>query len=909
MAKKKIFELAKELGVRSKTIVEKCKAEGLEDYVKTHMSPVSAGLEETIRDWFSVDETAAEHTAVETTEHVDIEAEKEAAAKERKRRGKTKAEERAEAEALAKAEEEAKAAAEAEAQAKADAEAQAVADAQAAADAEAEAAQAEDAVDAEVAEEPADAEAEVAEEPVAEEPAEKASAKSVRPAGPQVVPKPAQLKGPRVIRVEKPDYAPRPTPRMGGAGGGMGGGRGRAVDLMAERNRVGADMQPPPASAARKGGKGGAAAAKRNPRRKGTTGRSFQNSGEKLKEWRNADMAERASRIAGANRHRRRATTQRGGMAISTGAKSGRVEIEEPITVKGLSSTTGIKTSDIIKKLMGQDILVTINQTIDTSMAELIMTDFDIELVVAEAKTASDELLDQLSEREVGKMVSRAPVVTFLGHVDHGKTSLLDWIRKAKVATGEAGGITQAIGAYRHDMEDKHVVFLDTPGHEAFTAMRARGANMTDVVVLVCAADDGVMPQTVEAINHAKAAGVPIIVALNKIDVPNANPEKAFGQLTEHGLQPQEWGGETELIKTSAITGEGMDELVDLLSMEAEMLELKAEVDAPASGYVVEARMDQGKGAVATLLNLNGTLEIGEVVVAGNSYGRIRQIYSDTGDRIKTAGPAMPVAIMGLDEVPDAGDKFYVVDDIEQARKVAESRRQAARGKQLAEASSAPKTLAEMLGKIEAGEKHEVSVILKADVQGSIEAITGSLEKINTDEVSLKVIHTAVGGITTGDVTLASAGDAVIIGFNVVADAKARRLAEEKKIEVKSYRVIYDIIDDMRLALEQGLAPELREEVLGQAEIRQTFKVSRLGTIAGCYVTEGLADRNAKVRIIRDSVVIEDERTLDSLKRIKDDAREVKAGLECGIKLKGYNDIKEGDILEFYKTIEIARRL
>jgi translation initiation factor IF-2 len=881
---KRIFEIAKELGVRSKDVLEKCKAEDLD--VKNHMASVSAGLEETIRDWFSAE--GSEHTAVETAEHVDIEAAKAAAEKERKRRAKKKEQEQADApqeppaegdesqdapaeEAPVPAEEEAPAE---ELQPAAEEPAQAVAEADPP--------------------EPDQPEEQPAEQPQAQEPEPEEKDEDVKPAGPQVVPAPAQLKGPRVVRVEKPDYIPRPQPRQVQVDQGppqLGGGThqrkaGESEDEAKKRTR-------------------------RSPRRKGRSG--VAEAGEKLREWRRRDLDERNQRIHGGGatlRRSRGSTRGKGGARQSaSGVKSGQVEIAEPLTIKNISATTGVKSGEIIKKLMTQGMMATINEVIPAETAEAIMAEYDIELVIARDKTAEEQLMETLAERPEGEKTPRPPVVTFLGHVDHGKTSLLDHIRKTTVANGEAGGITQAIGAYRHDFGEQHVVFLDTPGHEAFTAMRARGANMTDVVVLVVAADDGVMPQTIEAINHAKAAEVPIVVALNKIDVPNANINRALGQLAEHDLQPQEWGGNTEVIHTSAQTGEGIDELVELLSLEAEVLELTGEYDAPASGYVIEARMDPGQGPLATILNLNGTLRVGDVVQAGRGFGYVRQIYNDRGQAIDEAPPATPVAITGLDEVPEAGDRFFAVEDIDTARNVAEQRRSEQRSQTLARADTAPRSLDELIGKIEAGEATELNLILKADVQGSIEAIVGALEKLGTDEVKLRVLHTGVGGITTGDVTLAGASGAMIIGFNVVADPTARRLADEQHVDIRLYRVIYDITEDVRRALEEGLAPEVREETLGQAQVRQLFKISRLGTIAGCYVTEGVVQRNAKVRLIRDNVVVEDERTLDSLKRGKDDAREVKSGLECGIKLAGFDDLKEGDVLEFYQRVEVARTL
>jgi translation initiation factor IF-2 len=892
---KRVFELARELGVTSKVILQKCRAEGLE--IKNHMSALSAGLVATISEWFSEDQGT--HTAVETAEQVDLAKARAAAKKSRRRKAKkAKAPER---------EAEGKEAAAAEA-AVAEAPVEAKAEAQAAEPALAEAPAPEAPAGAEAL--PAQAEAVAEAPPQAAEPARiaepqeaEAEKKEERivPAGPQVVPKPVELKGPRVVRVEAPETVARPYsyrtgPRRAGP-------------------EAPAETQPLPAGGKRRTREGepvqeaderGKKTKRRSPRRKG--GRSAD-SGEKLREWRDQDLLERSQRLAaaGTGLRRHRPSVSRKVSPTPTRARAGRVEIEEPITIKRLSAATGIKSAEIIRRLMQAGTLATVNQVIGQEQAEAVMLDFDIELAVKRAKTAEEELLEAFSARGDGEKVPRAPVATFLGHVDHGKTSLLDYIRKTSVAEGEAGGITQRIGAYRYDRAGSHVVFLDTPGHEAFTAMRARGANMTDVVVLVVAADDGVMPQTVEAISHARAANVPIVVALNKIDVPNANIQRALGQLAEQGLQSRQWGGETEVVQTSAVTGEGIEELVETLSLEAELLELKASPDGAANGYVIEAQMDPGRGVVARLLVLNGTLRVGDILLAGQGYGRVRQMTDDHGRAIDEAGPATPVEVAGLDGLPEAGDRFFVVEDLDRARAVSEERRQQARTRTLA--ASPPRTLEAIFNQIEAGELSEVALIVKADAQGSVEAICGSLEKLNTDQVRVNILHAAVGGISTGDVTLAEASDAIIIGFNVVPDNAARQMAEAKSVEIKLYRVIYDLIDDIRKALEEGLAPEIREETLGRAEIRQVFKISRVGTVAGCFVVDGNVSRNARVRVIRDNIVIEDERTLESLRRFKDDAREVRAGLECGLKIAGYDDIREGDVLEFYQQVEVARKL
>jgi translation initiation factor IF-2 len=650
---------------------------------------------------------------------------------------------------------------------------------------------------------------------------------------------------------------------------------------------------------------------RRSPRRRAGTGRSAEGVGTDGLPWRERDLQERSARLtaaAGGGLRRHRASVARkGGGQLRPTVKLGKVEIDEPISVKSLSAATGLKAAEIIRKLMETGTLVTTNQNLSIALAELAVADYDIELDIRRERTAEMEVAEQIEARPTGEMVMRAPVVTFLGHVDHGKTSLLDRIRHTAVAGGEAGGITQHIGSYRYDIGDKHVVFLDTPGHEAFTAMRARGANMTDVVVLVVAADDGVMPQTAEAINHAKAANVPIVVALNKVDLPNANIQRAMAQLAERGLNPREWGGNVEVIQTSATTGKGIDDLVEVLSLEAELLELKAEIGAPASGFVIESEIDPARGPLARLLVRNGTLKVGDIVLAGRSHGRVRQLIDDKGKEILSAGPSTPAEVAGMDGVAEAGDKFYVVADLDQARTAAEDRRHRMRTRQLAAGPKA--TLESLLSKIEQGKTSEVPLIIKADVQGSIEALTGSLEKLSTTEAKVNILHAAVGGITTGDVTLAEASAALIIGFNVVPDSSARQLAEDKGVDIRVYRVIYDIVDDVHKALEEGLTPEIREETLGRAEVRQVFKVSRVGTIAGCHVLDGVVNRNARVRVIRNNIVVMDERTLESLKRFKDDVREVRSGMECGLKIAGFDDIKEGDTLEFYKTVEVARSL
>ena len=910
---KRVFELAREIGVRSKDVLLKCRAEGLE--LKNHMATLSAGLQATIQEWFSEvdDESAAVHTAVETSEHVNLAEAREEARKTRRRR-KPKLEPEPEPEEITPEAEQV--AAEAppelavgEAGVAGEVAAEVPSGEQAVAIAEPPAVEAvapAEVIEGEVPPEPS-AEAPVAEEapepepPPEEEPPEP----KVQAVGPQVVPKPATLKGPRVIRVEQPDYVSIPSRRRPSAE------RPRAVRRPEGPAEPGEESttSAPSRRGRERDAVGEDAATKRRRRSPRRRGGQATDSGEKLKEWRNRDLVERSERLAAASGGLRRRRPSPSGKQFTGGggAKSGRVEIPEPITVKSFSAATGIRSAMVIKDLMTHGMLATINEVLSRETAEMIALEYEIELVVRRAKTAKEELLEQLAARPEGQKTPRAPVVTFLGHVDHGKTSLLDYIRKTKVAVGEAGGITQHTGAYRYDDGERHVVFLDTPGHEAFTAMRARGANMTDVVVLVVAADDGVMPQTIEAINHAKAAEVPVVVALNKIDVPNSNVDRALGQLAEHGLQPRQWGGEVEVIETSAITGQGVDTLVETLSLEAEILELQADPVATGRGYVIEAEMNSGLGAVAGLLVRDGTLRVGDVLLAGVGYGRIRRMVDSSGKEIAEAGPATPVEVSGLDAVPDAGDRFYVTEDIEQARAIAEERRRHDRAESLA--GSRQLTLETLFEQIEAGEAHELPVIIKGDVQGTVEALADSLNKLSTEEVRVRILHSGVGGVSTGDVALAEASNAIIIGFNVASDAAARQLAERSGVDIRTYRVIYQIIDDVRRALEEGLAPEIREETIAHAEVRQTFKVSRVGTIAGCFVIDGTVVRNAEVRIIRDTLVIEDERSLDSLKRFKDDVREVRAGMECGLKIAGYDDIKEGDVLEFYRRVEVARTL
>ncbi len=593
------------------------------------------------------------------------------------------------------------------------------------------------------------------------------------------------------------------------------------------------------------------------------------------------------------------------------------VRITAPFTIKDLSAATGIKGADIVKKLFLQGVMATINSGIDAEKAAEIMIDFDIELEVVAAKTAEEVVSAQFEKRDSADMRGRGPVVTILGHVDHGKTSLLDKIRNANVAAGEAGGITQKTSAFVAEVEvegdKKQVVFLDTPGHEAFTSMRSRGAKMTDVVVLVVSAPEGVMPQTIESISHAKAAKVPIVVAMNKIDRPDATDsqiQKTLGELAKAGLNPVEWGGETEIIRTSATTGQGIKELLETLDYQAQLLDLKADFSGPAQGTVIEAKMEEGRGAVANLLLQEGELKVGDFVVMGRAFGRVRDISDDKGKRVKTATPPLPVQISGIDEVCDAGDKFYVVDSLKKAQEAAEQRRSRERQAALAQ----PKlTLDNLFNQMSAAtgeaEVKEIKIVLKTDQQGTVDVLKAECEKVHTGEVKVKVLEAAVGGITESNVLLADASRAIIIGFNVIPSGKARALAEQKGVEIRTYQVIYDITDDLKKAAEGMLAPELREEIIGHADVRQVFRISKVGAIAGCYVTDGMVMRDALIRVTRNGVVIEHDRKLSQLKRVKDDAKEVRSGLECGMKIDGYDDIKEGDVLECYRKTEVKRTL
>ena len=576
------------------------------------------------------------------------------------------------------------------------------------------------------------------------------------------------------------------------------------------------------------------------------------------------------------------------------------IKIPDEITVGELASRLKVQAAEIIKRLMSVGVMASISDVIDYDTAALVAMEIGAK-VEKEVFVTIEERLFEPEEDKDEDLVKRSPIVVVMGHVDHGKTSLLDAIRKTNVTTGEAGGITQHIGAYQVRINGEAITFLDTPGHEAFTAMRARGAQVTDIAVLVVAADDGIMPQTVEAINHAKAANVSIIVAINKIDKPTANPDKVKQELTEYGLVPEEWGGDVICVPVSAKTGENIDTLLEMINLVAEVQELKANPNRMATGTVIEARLDKGRGPVATMLVQNGTLRTGDVIIAGAALGRVRVMLDDRGNRIQAAGPSMPVEITGLAEVPAAGDTFHAVEDERLAKELVEQRKQEAKEEQFSAYRKV--TLDNLFSQISEGEMKELPIIVKADVQGSVEAVKQSLEKISNEEVRVKVIHGAVGAVSESDVMLANASNAIIVGFNVRPDPVAKEMAEREDVEIRLYRIIYDAINEITDAMKGMLAPKYRDVDLGRAEVRQVYKISSVGTVAGCYVLDGKLARNAKIRVVRDGIVVaEDE--MSSLKRFKDDAKEVAKGYECGVTLEKFADIKEGDIFEAYITEE-----
>ena len=599
---------------------------------------------------------------------------------------------------------------------------------------------------------------------------------------------------------------------------------------------------------------------------------------------------------------------KQGGAAAKAAIEPTRIEkavmTAETITVRDLSERIGKPAGEIIKKLMMLGIIANINNELDYDTAGLVCAEYNIELEKKLAETAEDALEKEDVEDADEDLQPRPPVVTIMGHVDHGKTSLLDYIRKTKVTAGEAGGITQHIGAYTVNLNGKQITFLDTPGHEAFTSMRLRGAMATDIAILVVAADDGVMPQTIEAINHAKAAGVQTIVAINKIDKPAANIERIKQQLTEYDLVCEDWGGDTIMVPVSAVTGEGVDQLLEMILLVAEVQDYRANPNRKARGIIIEARLDKGRGPVATVLVKNGTLHVGDTIVAGMAYGRVRAMVNERGERMKSAGPSDPVEVIGFNDVPEAGDQISAVDDDRLSRQVAEERRDKARAALIK--AQQKTTLDDLFNQISAGQIKDLNVIIKADVQGSVEAVRQSLEKLSNDEVRVRSIHGGVGAITETDVMLASASNAIIIGFNVRPDSNARAMAEKEKIDVRLYRVIYQAIEDVQNAMKGLLAPKYKEVLLGHATVRQPFRVSGVGTIAGSYVTDGKIMRNMQIRLLRDNVVIH-EGKISSLKRFKDDAKEVNTGYECGIGIEGYNDIKENDVIECFNMEEIEQ--
>ncbi len=580
------------------------------------------------------------------------------------------------------------------------------------------------------------------------------------------------------------------------------------------------------------------------------------------------------------------------------------ISVPEDITVGDLAQKMSVKAADVIRELMKMGSMATINQSLDQDTAMLLVEEMGHKAVVAKDETVEDAVLN-FDEGE-GVKETRPPVVTIMGHVDHGKTSLLDYIRKTRVAAGEAGGITQHIGAYHVETDNGTISFLDTPGHAAFTAMRSRGAKVTDIVILVVAADDGVKPQTIEAIQHARAAEVPLIIAINKIDKEEAQPDRVMQELTQYEVVPEDWGGDTMFVNVSAKTGEGIGALLDIISLQAEVLELEAVVDGLARGSIVESSLDKGRGPVATVLVRSGTLKRGDVIVSGKEFGRVRAMFDESGRQVKTAGPSIPVVVLGLSGVPEAGDDMMVVSDEKQAREVATLRVDRHRDSRFAEQKATK--LDEFFSNMTEGDVQSLNIIIKADVQGSVEALRESLLKNSTDEIKVRIVASGVGGITESDAHLAVTSEAIVIGFNVRADSGARRILEDKGIDLRYYSIIYEVIDDVRSAMSGMLSPEIREEIIGLAEVRDVFRSSKLGAVAGCMVLEGSVKRNNPIRVLRDNVVVF-EGALESLRRHRDDVNEVKAGTECGIAVKSYNDVKPGDQIEVFERTEVARVL
>jgi translation initiation factor IF-2 len=855
LAATRVYILAKELGVKSTAIVKKCQDEGLD--VKNHMSWISAGLTATVREWFSEGDHA---TTIETTEKVDLKKVR------LKKKRTTKKEEETESPASAE-------------------------------------------VAVEV--EPPKQEPTVAvpeEEVKPPEALKEREPEPILPAGPLLgKPEPARLSGPQVVRVEAPEPLGPPRPRL------RSKPKPRYDEPVTEPLMYSkADLKEPIVVSPRDKGHG----PKRHKDR--TQGRRRDEDDVKVikqfkvSRWRQRDIEERKARLDAAGgeglrtRPTRKILTKAHTKAIEVG-KPKKATISEPITVRDLSSVLAVKSADIISKLMQQGVMATANQIISSEVAETVALELGTELVVEHKKTLEEQIRTEFDGRQKNNLEKRSVVAAMLGHVDHGKTSLLDKIRSTQVAAGEAGGITQHIGASQVSWDDKKVTFLDTPGHEAFTAMRARGANMTDVVVLTIAANDGVMPQTIEAIHHAKAAGVPIIVALNKIDLPGIDLNRVYSQLSEHGLTPAEWGGETEVVKTSATTGTGINDLLEHLDYTAELLDMKADNTVPATGWVVEAKMSPQLGPVATLLIKEGRLSKGDVVLAGGAFGRVKSLKDSFGRKIKSAASSMPVEIAGLSDVPLAGDRFYVLNDINKAKAAAVENQMLSRENSLVKQTQV--TLDNLFTQIEAGKTAELNLIIRADVQGSVDVLTKYLSELSTEEVKVKILHAAPGGITEGDCLLAEASNAIIIGFSVVPEERVAKIAEAKGIEIRLYDIIYRITEDLQKSMVGLLKPEEKEEPVGRAVVRNIFKISKIGTVAGCFVSDGTVTRTARVRLIRDNIVIRDNLSIESLKHFKDDAREVKAGLECGIKVAKFDDIKVDDVFDFYEIVKVARTL